>query len=88
MMPLGLLSPGEHGEITEIKTQTGEFCTKSRGELGTQCDTRAEEMGLRVGKRVEMLKNYAGLVLLKIDESRIALDRSLAMNILIKEVRQ
>jgi ferrous iron transport protein A len=43
-------------------------------------------MGLRIGKTVEMLTNAGGPVLLKVDESRIAVDRGLAMKIMVREV--
>jgi ferrous iron transport protein A len=73
MMPLGLLGDGEAGEI--VATPGGQ---------GT-CAARAEEMGLRVGKRVEMLNNAAGPVLVKVDESRIAVDRGVAMRIKVRK---
>ncbi|UFS70812.1 ferrous iron transport protein A [Geomonas sp. RF6] len=87
-MPLGLLSAGETGEIAAVKVQAGAApagCCESR----EKCDCRIEDMGLRVGKRVEMLNNGGGgAVLLRVDEARIAVDRSLAMKIFVKEVRQ
>lgn len=72
MMPLGLLGDGETGEIVATP-----------GGSGT-CGARAEEMGLRIGKRVEMLNNAAGPVLVKVDESRIAVDRGVAMKIKVR----
>jgi ferrous iron transport protein A len=73
MMPLGLLGDGEAGEIVVTP-----------GDAGT-CAARAEEMGLRVGRRVEMLNNAAGPVLVKVDESRIAVDRGVAMRIQVRK---
>ncbi len=70
MMPLGLLAEGETGEIVG-----------SAGAAGGSTASRAEEMGLRIGKHVVMLSNGAGPVLVKVDESRIALDRGVAMKI-------
>jgi len=82
MIPLGLLSPGEHGEITEIRLfQAGSPCCTEK----QKCDCRVEDMGLRIGKRVQMLNNGSPM-LLKVDESRIAVDRAMAMKIMIKEV--
>jgi ferrous iron transport protein A len=70
-MPLGLLGEGEAAEIVMV--------------VGKQaCAARAEDMGLRVGKRVVMLNNNAGPVLVKIDESRIAVDRAVAMTIKVR----
>lgn len=79
MMPLGLLSPGEQGEITAVRFRTSEDCSGCRSEC------RSEDMGLRVGKSVEMLNNGgSGPLLLKVDEARIAVDRGLAMKIMVR----
>ena len=82
MMPLALLSAGESGEIIAIRVAKAPSCT---GENG-RCGCRVEDLGLRVGSTVEMLNNATGPVLLKVGESRIAVDRSLAMKIMIKGV--
>jgi ferrous iron transport protein A len=71
--PLGLLGDGEAAEIVAF--------------IGTSAQSgpsRAEDMGLRVGKRVVMLNNGAGPVLVKVDESRIAIDRRMAMKITVR----
>jgi ferrous iron transport protein A len=73
MFPLVLLTEGEVGEIVGVAAGGG-----------GPCSSRAEEMGLRVGKRVLMLNNGAGPVLVKVDESRIAVDRSVAMRIKVR----
>jgi ferrous iron transport protein A len=73
MVPLALLGVGEGGEIVAVAGATG----------GT-CVSRAEEMGLRVGRRVVMLNNGAGPVLVKVDESRIAVARGVAMKIKVR----
>jgi ferrous iron transport protein A len=73
MFPLGLLGVGEAGEIVGVP-----------GAHGGACASRAEDMGLRLGKRVQMLSNGAGPVLVKVDESRIALDRGMAMKIKVR----
>ena len=73
MIPMGLLADGEVGEIVAVT-----------GVPDARCATRAEDMGLRVGKRVEMLANGAGPVLVKVDESRIAVDRGVAMRIKVR----
>ncbi len=95
-MPLELLTPGERGEITEIR-----HCGGCGGEChshahhkhdghghqhGKATATRAEEMGLRVGKQVEVLKNDGNLLLLLVDESRIAIDRRMARSIKVKGI--
>jgi ferrous iron transport protein A len=73
MMPLALLTDGEEGEIVALAASRG-------GTPGG----RAEDMGLCIGKRVVMLTNGAGPVLVKVDESRIALDRGVAMKIKVR----
>jgi ferrous iron transport protein A len=82
MMPLALLSAGQSGEIIAIRAPKVPSCT---GE-NARCDCRVEDLGLRVGSTVEMLNNASGPVLLKVGEARIAIDRGLAMKIMIKEV--
>ena len=72
MMPLGLLGEGEIAEVVE-----------ARGAAAL----RAEELGLRAGKRVQMLRNGGGPVLVKVDESRIAVDRGAAMRIDVRTSR-
>ncbi len=88
MMPLGLLSPGEQGEIVKIRLQ--EKITCCGAACGTSCcssrekdGVRMEDLGLRVGKIVQMLTNGSP-VLLRVDESRIAVDRGLAMKIMVR----
>jgi ferrous iron transport protein A len=75
MIPLGLLATGEAGEIVAVAG-----ATSGHGELAA----RAEDMGLRVGKRVEMLVNGSGAVLVKVEESRIAVNRGVAMRIQVR----
>jgi len=84
MMSLGLMSPGERGEIAEVGQCTPE-CGGCRCNVERAPDeVRVEAMGLRVGKQVEMLNNSGSLVLLRVDESRIAIDRGVAMKIKIR----
>jgi ferrous iron transport protein A len=75
------MGPGEQGEIMTVRFHKAGCC----GGCG-ETSGRVEEMGLRIGKRVEMLTNSGGPVLVKVDESRIAVDRSLAMKIMVREV--
>ena len=77
MVPLGLLIEGETGEIVAVRGGGA-----PAGGAGR--DARAEDMGLRVGKRVEMLANASGSVLVKVDESRIAVGRAVAMRIVVR----
>jgi ferrous iron transport protein A len=45
-------------------------------------------MGLRVGKRVEIISNGGGPVLVKVEGTRIALARGIAMKIMVREGRK
>jgi ferrous iron transport protein A len=81
MAPLGLLSRGDKAEIVEIKGQIGCCHGSSKNQL-----SHAEDMGLRIGKSIEMLNNEGrGPILLKVDESRIAIGRGVAMRIMVKK---
>ena len=94
MMPLELLTPGERGEIIEVRHcgSCGGGCHGHRhnhehvAHNGKATATRAEEMGLRVGKMVKVLKNDGNLLLLLVDEARIAIDRRMARTINVKGV--
>src|SRR3990172_3266424 len=78
MLPLGLINTGEEAEIVKIgpdKNPCNSFCE------------RIEDMGLRAGKIIEMLSNEGrGPILLKVDESRIAIGRGMAMKIMVKKI--
>ena len=78
MFPVGLLGQGEKGQIVEIR---GDILA----ETGSSSECRVEELGLRVGKTVEMLTvGGFGPLLLKVDESRIAIARKMAMRIMVR----
>ncbi len=85
MLPLGLLASGEQAEIMGIRERKeSEPCECSKNKhRDEQC--RIEGMGIRIGKRIEMLTNEGrGPLLLKVDESRIAVGRGMAMKILVR----
>jgi ferrous iron transport protein A len=72
MVPLGLLRLGDRGEVVEIIPDKHPCA-------------RIEDMGIRIGKSIEMLTNEGrGPLLLKVDESRIAVGRGMAMKILVR----
>lgn len=85
MTPLGLLGRGESGEVIGIRNSGGHGCGHSH-ECGHQaCACRMADMGIRPGRQVEILKNEGGgPLVVKVDESRIAMDRGMAMKILIR----
>lgn len=75
--PLGLLGAGEQALIMS-----------GQGTFQRACECRTEDMGLRAGKLVEMLANSGGgPLLIKVDESRLAIGRRMAMKILVRRQR-
>lgn len=80
MVPLGLLCPGESAEVMEIRENKS--CCSEKKEKHI---CHAEDMGIRVGNVIEMLNSEGrGPILIKIDESRIAIGRGIAMKIMVK----
>ena len=87
MLPLGLLSAGEKAEVAENRIEElfspCSNCKCSKPE----CCSRIEDMGLRVGKVCEVLNNHGqGVMLIKVDGSRIAMNRGLAMKIMVRRM--
>jgi ferrous iron transport protein A len=76
MVPLGLLQFGDRAEVVEVIPDKHSWA-------------RIEDMGFRVGKTVEMLNNEGrGPLLIKVDESRLALGRGMAMKIMVRRKDQ
>lgn len=69
-MPLGMASAGQTGIIAKI---TG------RDEVRQ----RLAELGFVVGEEVKVISELGGNMILSVKDSRIALDKTLAMRILI-----
>jgi ferrous iron transport protein A len=89
MMPLGLLSKGEKAEVMELRgIQFQKNCCDSyAAQTGCIQACRIEDMGIRAGKVVEMLNNEGrGALLVKIDETRIALGRGMAMKVMVRRM--
>lgn len=83
MAPLGLISAGETVEIVDITMRKGKSLCKDKN---VSCHT--QDMGLRVGKVVEILNNEgSGPLLLKVDDSRIAIGRGIAMRIIARRIQ-
>jgi ferrous iron transport protein A len=86
MMPLGLLSQGEKAEVMEVRgmPQASPCCAGNKGEQLCSQICRVEDMGLRTGKVVEMLNNEGrGALLVRLDETRIAIGRGMAMKVMV-----
>lgn len=91
-MTLALVKSGKQCEIVEIRHcgGCGGNChTDGHGHdhahAGThKKSTRAEEMGLRVGNRVEMIENDENQLLVQVSESRMTIDRRMAMKIIVR----
>lgn len=90
MMPLGLLGVGETAEVMEVSRDplVSNCCdTTSNSQAPPACNQtcRVECMGLRPGKTVEMLHNAGrGALLIKVDGTRIALGRGMAMKVRVR----
>jgi Fe2+ transport system protein FeoA len=88
MVLLRLLTAGESAEVAKTGIDEGfsigSCCQGARPE----CLSRVEAMGLRAGKMVEILNNHRaqGVLLVKVDGSRIALNRSMAMKIMVRRM--
>jgi ferrous iron transport protein A len=90
MFPLGLLGSGEKAEVVD-KVPGGSHALRpchcdSEGKGCRKGSTvRIEDMGIRPGKTIEMLSNEGGgALLVKIDEARIAMGRTMAMKIMVR----
>jgi ferrous iron transport protein A len=82
MMPLGLLAAGEKAEVLAIREE-------EHGCHRCACQCRLESMGLRCGKTVEVLKNPGhGPLLVRVDNSRIALGRGVAMKVSVRMMEE
>jgi ferrous iron transport protein A len=72
VMPLALLNTGEQAEVIDIFS-------------GQTFNRKLEHSGLRIGKKVEVLQHaQRGPLLVKIDETRLAIERGIAMKILVR----
>jgi len=88
MFPLGLLANGERAEVVSgIPVPAhghGPCCGDCRGKGREGSAIRLEDMGIRPGKEIEMLNNGGGgALLVKVDDSRIAVGRGMAMKIMV-----
>ena len=82
MHPLGLLSNGEKAEIINIIKPSSH---KTQNNIW-ESFIRLDEMGVRTGNIIEMLNcGNDNTVLIKIDNSRLALSRSIAMKIYVRK---
>ncbi len=94
MIPLGLLQPGEKGEVVEINPQAygwgrgrgfggGRGFGKGKGVL-----MQLLNMGIHKGTIVEVIQNPGfGPMLIKLNNSfQLALGRGIAMKILVKKI--
>ena len=89
MFPLGLLANGERAEVVSgipaLEHCNGLRCGPCRAKGREGSAVRLEDMGIRPGKEVEMLNNKGGgALLVKVDDSRIAVGRGMAMKIMVR----
>lgn len=98
MVPLGFLIQGESAEIVGFRSGRAKEHHGFRHGSGTghgrmqrlaevTKEQRLAEMGFYPGEVVEMLQSEAGeLLLLKLRDSRLALDKQIAMDIIVRRV--
>ncbi len=95
MSPLGLLGRGEVGEVVSIRP--GRHHAGNHGENGRPrhhhhthgCNSgrRLAEMGFSQGQVIEIIENNPSMpMLVKVHDSRLAIDRSIAMHIMVRRV--
>ncbi len=92
MVPLNQLNEGDFGEIAEITACRNRHCNRKKGWKKRFFSSpegfsagRMADMGLHVGKKIQLLqKGKQGPLLIKVDESRIAVGQKMAENILVK----
>ena len=70
MMPLGMTSVGETGSIRRITGQD-------------QVRQHLAELGFVVGERVTVVSELGGNMILSIKDSRVAIDKAMAMRIMV-----
>lgn len=81
------MSAGERAEVMEIRegSRLG-TCSPGHKQDKSNQTCRMKDMGLHAGKVVEMLNNKGkGAILIRIDESRIAIGRGMAMKIMVNK---
>jgi ferrous iron transport protein A len=84
MSPLYELKEGEHGEVVEI-SKNRNCGINHQQKNACKGYGRITDLGIRVGKTIEVLQNRKrGALLVKVDESRIAIGRGMAERIKIK----
>ncbi|UWX57160.1 ferrous iron transport protein A [Chlorobaculum sp. MV4-Y] len=89
MAPLGMLGKGEVGEIVNLRAGGG--CEHGHGRHhhahGRENGKRLAEMGFSVGQTIEIIENSPGMPLLvRVHDSRVAIDRGVAMRIMVRRV--
>ena len=83
MFPLGLLNKGETGEVIKINKS---LLADNPGSY-EDAYFRLEELGIRIGRSIEMLNSsHENSLLIKVDNSRLALPRKMAMKIFVRKI--
>ncbi len=91
MSPLGILGKGEVGEVVRLRGErhaaTGGHGHGSHHGNGWQTGKRLAEMGFAPGQRIEIIENNPAMpMLVSVQNGRIAIDRSIAMQIMVRRV--
>jgi ferrous iron transport protein A len=91
MLPLGLLAPGEKAVVVGIKLKAahGHAHRHGKGKHDEVTYSRIEDLGLRAEKEIEVLNNEGrGPLLIKVNDSRIAIAREVALKIMVRKENQ
>lgn len=72
-MPLNAISIGRYAEVNNV--EGGELMGK-----------KLREMGINKGAVIEIVRNDAGPLIIKVGESRLALGRGMAQKVMVREV--
>ncbi len=87
MVPLLDLQEGDSGEVAEISDNNHDQ-EKDHQQDSCHCRrNRINDLGIRVGKVLKLMRKQGrGPLLIKVDESRIAIGRGIAEQIKIKNL--
>ncbi len=87
MVPLLELQEGDIGEVVEISEKSNHLGNHHQGKDCRCRNHRINDLGIRVGKTVKLMrKQRSGPLLLKVDDSRIAIGRGIAEQIKVSHL--
>ncbi|NTU92194.1 MAG: ferrous iron transport protein A [Chlorobiaceae bacterium] len=96
MSPLGVLGKGEVGQIVNLRHGRQSAvggCERAHAHShhahGRNSGKRLADMGFSPGQTIEVIENNPAMpMLVRIHDSRVAIDRSIAMRIMVRRIVQ